>query len=244
HLPRLSQHEIRTGDHDAVMQQFQQLMSQFLQTQALVMTTYFQGVSTGEGVLTAMPRGLPGAPVLASVAASPILPAGVVGGPPPPPFTSASATPAPTVLTTSAPPSTDAIAPQGPVQGSTAVMRPSDVPTPPVVSSATTAPTSMPAVERPAAAPLTEPAVLSRLVRIVSDRTGYPEEMLSVDANMEADLGIDSIKRVEILAAFQEAHAGVEHGSFQQALERLTALKTLRESAAALTEILAASAPV
>jgi hypothetical protein len=91
-----------------------------------------------------------------------------------------------------------------------------------------------------AAVPLTEVEVLTRLVRIVSDRTGYPEEMLSVDANMEADLGIDSIKRMEILATFQETHGGSERGSFQQALERLTALKTLRESAAALTDVLSA----
>jgi hypothetical protein len=89
---------------------------------------------------------------------------------------------------------------------------------------------------------LTEPDVLRELLLIVSDRTGYPPEMLTVDANIESDLGIDSIKRMEILAAFHEAHGGAERGAFQDALERLTALKTLRESASALTEFLAAQA--
>jgi acyl transferase domain-containing protein/NAD(P)-dependent dehydrogenase (short-subunit alcohol dehydrogenase family) len=42
------------------------------------------------------------------------------------------------------------------------------------------------------------------LLEIVSDKTGYPAEMLNLDMDMEADLGIDSIKRVEILSAFQE----------------------------------------
>jgi polyketide-type polyunsaturated fatty acid synthase PfaA len=41
---------------------------------------------------------------------------------------------------------------------------------------------------------------------IVSEKTGYPTEMLELDMDMESDLGIDSIKRVEILGALQEAH--------------------------------------
>jgi acyl carrier protein len=44
------------------------------------------------------------------------------------------------------------------------------------------------------------------LLSIVSDKTGYPVEMLDLDMDMEADLGIDSIKRVEILGALQDAH--------------------------------------
>lgn len=41
------------------------------------------------------------------------------------------------------------------------------------------------------------------LLAIVSDKTGYPVEMLELEMDMEADLGIDSIKRVEILGALQ-----------------------------------------
>jgi acyl carrier protein len=42
------------------------------------------------------------------------------------------------------------------------------------------------------------------LLEIVSEKTGYPTEMLEMGMDMEADLGIDSIKRVEILGAMQE----------------------------------------
>jgi acyl transferase domain-containing protein/NAD(P)H-dependent flavin oxidoreductase YrpB (nitropropane dioxygenase family)/NAD(P)-dependent dehydrogenase (short-subunit alcohol dehydrogenase family) len=43
------------------------------------------------------------------------------------------------------------------------------------------------------------------LLSIVEDKTGYPKDMLGLDQNMEADLGIDSIKRVEIAAALLKA---------------------------------------
>ena len=43
------------------------------------------------------------------------------------------------------------------------------------------------------------------LLSVVADKTGYPVDMLDVSMNLDADLGIDSIKRVEILAALQEA---------------------------------------
>ena len=42
------------------------------------------------------------------------------------------------------------------------------------------------------------------LRRIAAERTGYPPEMLDLDAGIESDLGIDSIKRVEILTALQK----------------------------------------
>ena len=46
--------------------------------------------------------------------------------------------------------------------------------------------------------------VLARLRSIVADLTGYPPEMLDPDLDLEADLGIDSIKRVEILVELQD----------------------------------------
>ena len=44
------------------------------------------------------------------------------------------------------------------------------------------------------------------LLEVVSDKTGYPSEMLELEMDMESDLGIDSIKRVEILGAMQELY--------------------------------------
>jgi NAD(P)-dependent dehydrogenase (short-subunit alcohol dehydrogenase family)/acyl carrier protein len=42
------------------------------------------------------------------------------------------------------------------------------------------------------------------LVEVISEKTGYPAEMLDLDMALDTDLGIDSIKRVEILSALQE----------------------------------------
>jgi acyl transferase domain-containing protein/NAD(P)H-dependent flavin oxidoreductase YrpB (nitropropane dioxygenase family) len=77
-------------------------------------------------------------------------------------------------------------------------------------------------------AALDEGAVREALLRIASERTGYPADMLDLDANMEADLGIDSIKRVEILGALQEALPAEVAERMSGALETLTRAKTLR----------------
>ena len=47
-------------------------------------------------------------------------------------------------------------------------------------------------------------AIADSLISIVSQLTGYPTEMLGLDMDIESDLGIDSIKRVEILSALEE----------------------------------------
>lgn len=47
------------------------------------------------------------------------------------------------------------------------------------------------------------------ILDIVSEKTGYPADMLDKDADLEAGLGIDSIKRVEIFAALQERIPGI-----------------------------------
>ncbi|WP_413730749.1 SDR family NAD(P)-dependent oxidoreductase [Shewanella sp. BJSY2023SW004] len=47
--------------------------------------------------------------------------------------------------------------------------------------------------------------VTALMLQVVADKTGYPTEMLELGMDMEADLGIDSIKRVEILGTVQDA---------------------------------------
>jgi len=59
------------------------------------------------------------------------------------------------------------------------------------------------AVSKPAAPAISQEILTQSLLGIVSEKTGYPTEMLELDMDMEADLGIDSIKRVEILGAMQ-----------------------------------------
>ena len=42
------------------------------------------------------------------------------------------------------------------------------------------------------------------LLEVVAEKTGYPAEMLQIDMDLDGDLGIDSIKRVEIFSRLQE----------------------------------------
>ena len=57
--------------------------------------------------------------------------------------------------------------------------------------------------------PKPDQAVEACLLEVVSQLTGYPVEMLALDMDIEADLGIDSIKRVEILATLEEKMPGL-----------------------------------
>ncbi|MBP2371834.1 type I polyketide synthase [Pseudonocardia parietis] len=52
-------------------------------------------------------------------------------------------------------------------------------------------------------------SVRSALLAVVSEKTGYPVEMVEPGMDLEADLGIDSIKRVQILGAVAERVPGV-----------------------------------
>ena len=63
------------------------------------------------------------------------------------------------------------------------------------------------------------------LMAIVSEKTGYPVDMLNLDMDLEGDLGIDSIKRVEILAAVDERAPTLPKVD----RARLSALHSLRE---------------
>jgi acyl transferase domain-containing protein/NAD(P)-dependent dehydrogenase (short-subunit alcohol dehydrogenase family) len=66
-------------------------------------------------------------------------------------------------------------------------------------------------------------SVQTALISIVSELTGYPEEMLGLEMDIEADLGIDSIKRVEILSAMEERMPQLP----QVTPDRVGTLKTL-----------------
>ncbi len=64
------------------------------------------------------------------------------------------------------------------------------------------------------------------LVEIVAEQTGYPADMIGTDLDLEAELGIDSIKRVEILTAFQEQFGDAVRSD---QMDDLSELKTLDE---------------
>ena len=87
--------------------------------------------------------------------------------------------------------------------------------------------------EEPAARAGTDARAVEReLLSVVADRTGYPEDMVRLDMALDEDLGIDSIKRVEIFSALrQRIGDGVAGASPIGELTELSKLRTLREVA-------------
>ncbi|MFE1886832.1 phosphopantetheine-binding protein, partial [Streptomyces diastatochromogenes] len=67
--------------------------------------------------------------------------------------------------------------------------------------------------------------VRAALLDVVSQKTGYPADMLDLDMDVEADLGIDSIKRVEIMGVLQERFPSAT----PVGPEQLAELRTLSE---------------
>ncbi|MEO0325838.1 MAG: phosphopantetheine-binding protein, partial [Myxococcota bacterium] len=65
-------------------------------------------------------------------------------------------------------------------------------------------PAAAPSASAPSAAGLSLGALSELMLVVVAEKTGYPREMLEMGMDLEGDLGVDSIKRVEILAAMRE----------------------------------------
>lgn len=70
------------------------------------------------------------------------------------------------------------------------------------------------------------------LVNIISELTGFPVEMLEPSMNLESDLGIDSIKRVEILSRLEQELDHIKSLSSDD----IATLKTIEEIVAFLTQ--------
>ncbi|QDV89029.1 Phenolphthiocerol synthesis polyketide synthase type I Pks15/1 [Phycisphaerae bacterium RAS2] len=78
---------------------------------------------------------------------------------------------------------------------------------------------------RPASTATASASHESVVLDVVCEKTGYPRDMIELDMDIEADLGIDSIKRVEIVAAIEErvpAFGGIKP-------EYMGGIRTLRE---------------
>jgi len=78
---------------------------------------------------------------------------------------------------------------------------------------------------------LTPERVLAAVLAVVSERTGYPLDMLDPNLDLEADLSIDSIKRTEILGELTDRIQlpGAGRGGIDESgMEELARLKTLR----------------
>lgn len=93
-----------------------------------------------------------------------------------------------------------------------------------------------PASASPVPAPvrLDRGAIEARLKVMICERTGYPEDMLDTGLDLEADLGIDSIKRVELLSEIGKELGIVNSGATDELgdgagrfLEEVSRIKTL-----------------
>ena len=117
---------------------------------------------------------------------------------------------APQPEATPAPPAPIIPAPAQPAAHAPALTPVGPAPSPPTPPAA--APVSPPVTavaEVVVAEPATEPAlatnpVVDKVLAVVADKTGYPEDMLDLDLDLEADLGIDTVKQAETFAAVRE----------------------------------------
>ncbi|MBU2513110.1 acyltransferase domain-containing protein [bacterium] len=91
-----------------------------------------------------------------------------------------------------------------------------------------------------AASSLSEELLASTLLNVVSEKTGYQADMLELNMDLEADLGIDSIKRVEILNGIQEQIPDLP----QLNPEELAEMRTLRQIVDYMTQKSTQCAPV
>ncbi|WP_347807235.1 SDR family NAD(P)-dependent oxidoreductase [Pseudomonas sp. CAU 1711] len=93
-----------------------------------------------------------------------------------------------------------------------------------------------PAAAAPVAAPAPAPAaqmdggkIKDILLSIVEERTGYPSDMVGLEQNLEADLGIDSIKRVEIVGALLQTLPPAYGSALGEARSQLNTRATLAD---------------
>ncbi|HEX3071587.1 MAG TPA: SDR family NAD(P)-dependent oxidoreductase, partial [Thermoanaerobaculia bacterium] len=66
------------------------------------------------------------------------------------------------------------------------------------------------------------------VVRLVSDRTGYPPDVLGLEQDIEAELGIDSIKRMEIVDALLKRLPENGSAPSKRRADEMLRLKTLK----------------
>lgn len=100
----------------------------------------------------------------------------------------------------------------------------------PVAAAPTELPAALPAED--------EPDLLRTVLSVISERTGYPVEMIGPELDLEADLSVDSIKRTEIAGELAKRVGGAGTGprGWDDAdLESLTRARTAASIAAWMT---------
>ncbi|MGA7662133.1 MAG: beta-ketoacyl synthase N-terminal-like domain-containing protein, partial [Candidatus Sulfotelmatobacter sp.] len=80
---------------------------------------------------------------------------------------------------------------------------------PPLGAVAEIAPNVRFAAPAPSAPPkpaATRDSVKEKVLALVAEKTGYPVDMLDLDLDLEADLGVDTVKQAEVFATIREAY--------------------------------------
>ena len=69
----------------------------------------------------------------------------------------------------------------------------------------------------PVAVAVSEDEVRQRVLALVAEQTGYPEDMLDLDLDLEADLGVDTVKQAELFATVREVYGIAREDTLQAA---------------------------
>ncbi len=181
----------------SVMSEYFATMRQFLETQERVMSTFLGDGAPSRPMLRARPL-----PALRPIAELPAAPAVAVPAPPP--------VAAPSVVPVTPAPAAKAVepapaAPPAPVQAIAAEV----------------------AAPKAGAEALSRDKLLDMLLGIVEEKTGYPRDMVGLDQNLEADLGIDSIKRVEVVGAMLQLLPAAHREALTDSRSKLNTQPTL-----------------
>ena len=91
--------------------------------------------------------------------------------------------------------------------------------------------------QSPEAARIDRSAMTDILFAVVEDKTGYPRDMVGLDQNLEADLGIDSIKRVEVVGALLQKLPETYRTALGDSRSRLNTQATLSGMLDLLSEL-------
>ena len=72
--------------------------------------------------------------------------------------------------------------------------------------------------------------ITQMVFEVVSEKTGYPVSMLSLDTDLEADLSIDSIKKMEIISELgHRFNIPADSGGMETSFEKIVSVKTFRD---------------
>ncbi|BAJ01173.1 type I polyketide synthase [Shewanella violacea] len=182
----------------AIPESLQRSMEQFHQLQAQTLLSHTQFLEMQAGSNTAALSMLNGAPAVITTQV-PLQTATALSAP-------VAAQPTPVVAQVTAPVQTPAPVVAAPKPA--AIVAPVQAPKATPTISHQAAPVQA-AVVPVAPSGLSAAKVQATMLEVVAEKTGYPTEMLELEMDMEADLGIDSIKRVEILGTVQDELPGL-----------------------------------